>query len=197
MLDRFFAVNPWLSYVLSIVVVLVAAEIGNIAGNRIRRRNPDAMSTEITTFQSAALGLLALIIGFTFAMTLSLYDARKKAVLDEANAIRTTALRAEVLPAPNGEQIHKLLRDYIQLRIAMIQARKSPALFEQTIRRSQELQGQLWRYATAVGAADPRSNPAALFAQALNQMIDLQELRTRLFASPTHVPNIVYVRCSM
>jgi hypothetical protein len=42
----------------------------------------------------AVLGLLALMIGFTFAMALSRFEARRDAVLNEANAIGTTALRA-------------------------------------------------------------------------------------------------------
>jgi hypothetical protein len=51
------------------------------------------------------LGLLALIISFTFAMALSRFDARRDALLREANAIGTAALRARLLPTPCGASI--------------------------------------------------------------------------------------------
>ena len=63
------------------------------------------------------MGLLALIIGFIFLMALMRFEARREAVLNEANAIGTTALRARLLPAPHREESLKLLREYAQIRI--------------------------------------------------------------------------------
>ena len=48
---------------------------------------------------------------------LSRYDARRDAVLSEANAIGTTALRARLLPAPHAAESLALLREYTQLRL--------------------------------------------------------------------------------
>ena len=59
------------------------------------------------------LGLLALMIGFTFAMSLSRFETRRDAVLNEANAIGTTALRARLLPEPHRTEVLKLLREYV------------------------------------------------------------------------------------
>ena len=41
------------------------------------------------TLQGALLGLLGLLLGFTFAMAVGRYEARKQLVLDEANGIGT------------------------------------------------------------------------------------------------------------
>jgi hypothetical protein len=49
------------------------------------------MSAEITTLEASMLALLALMIGFTFSMMLTLFETRKQAVLNEANAIRRIA----------------------------------------------------------------------------------------------------------
>ena len=56
---------------------------------------------DVSTLEGAMLGLLALMIGSTFAMTLSRFEARRDAVLAEANAIGTTVLRARLLPSPH------------------------------------------------------------------------------------------------
>src|SRR5436190_7343976 len=49
-----------------------------------RRSGP---STNINTLEGAMIGLLALLIGFTFSMALSRFEARRNAVVQEANAI--------------------------------------------------------------------------------------------------------------
>jgi hypothetical protein len=57
----------------------------------------------VSTLEGAVIGLLALIVGFTFAMALARFEARQDAVLSEANAIGTTALRARLLAVENRQ----------------------------------------------------------------------------------------------
>ena len=82
-------------FVVSLIAILAACEIGRLLGVRATGRG----GNDVSTLEGAALGLLALMIGFTFAMALSRFDARRDAVLNEANAIGTTALRANVAKA--------------------------------------------------------------------------------------------------
>ncbi len=63
------------------------------------------------------LGLLALLLGFTFSMSISRFDARKDLVLEEANAIGTAHLRAKFLPEQASGDVAALLRDYVAARI--------------------------------------------------------------------------------
>ena len=60
------------------------------------------------------------MIGFTFLMALTRFEARREAVLNEANAIGTTALRARLLPEPHRAESLKLLREYAQIRVDYI-----------------------------------------------------------------------------
>jgi hypothetical protein len=66
-----------------------------------------------STLEGVVLGLLALMIGFSFAIALSRFEARRDAVLNEANAIGTTARRARLLPAPYDSEALKSLRQYV------------------------------------------------------------------------------------
>ena len=91
----------------------------------------------ISTLEGSILGLLALMIGFTFAIALSRFEARREAVLNEANAIGTTALRARLLPAPRNTECPKLLREYICEFILDVTRRiPSPTEFDTAIARS-------------------------------------------------------------
>ena len=87
-------------FAVSLVVILGASEIGRWLGARSARHGQDS----VATLEGAILGLLALMIGFTFAMALSRFEARRDALLNEANAIGTTALRARLLPAPHNTE---------------------------------------------------------------------------------------------
>ena len=122
-------------------------------------------------------------------MALSRFEERRHAVLDEANAISTTALRASLLPAPYNTETLKLLREYAQLRVTISQHRPTLEELGAGVARSNELQEQLWQIAV-VGApkADP-SVPSWLVFDALNQMFNAQ--RKRLAVLGNQVPNEV------
>ncbi|MGZ5900738.1 MAG: bestrophin-like domain [Reyranella sp.] len=157
----------------SLVVILGASEIGRWLGVRSARYGEDS----VATLEGAILGLLALMIGFTFAMALSRFEARRDALLNEANAIGTTALRARLLPAPHNTESVKLLREYVQRRLDVTSRPASSQDLRDAIAQSNRLQEALWQQAKAVAAKDNAMVPTGIFIQALNEMIDDQEKR--------------------
>ena len=98
--ELFYDVDLWLILVASVGGFLLATEAGFLLGRRSQSNTGDDSRSQIYTIQGATLGLLALLLGFTFAMAMSRYDTRKQMVLDESNAIGTTFLRAQLLPEP-------------------------------------------------------------------------------------------------
>jgi CDP-diglyceride synthetase len=172
-------------FVVSLVVILGASEIGRLLGVRATGRG----GSDVSTLEGATLGLLALMIGFTFAMALSRFDSRRDAVLNEANSIGTTALRARMLPKPYGAEALKSLREYVQIRLEIVQRPRSVTEEKAAIDRSNEIQEALWNNAMALAATDRELVPTGLYIQSLNKMID--EQGKRLVAIYGRVPNIV------
>jgi len=172
-------------FVVSVVVMLAASETGRRLGVRALRRGGD----NVSTLEGAILGLLALMISFTFAMALSRFEARRDAVLNEANAIGTTALRARLLPAPESQTITRLLKDYAGLRLDIGSRGPTSAELDRAIARSGALQQALWQQAQAVAAKDNAIVPTGLFVQTLNEMIDNEQKHRT--AIRNQVPNIV------
>ena len=124
-------------------------------------------------------------------MALSRFELRRDAVLDEANAIGTTALRARLLPAPHNAECVKLLKDYVRLRLDLTQRVLSLGELNAAITRSNAIQEALWQQAKAVAATDTEMVPTGLFIQSLNEMIDNQA--KHLNAIRDRVPNIVFL----
>ena len=176
-------------FLIGVAIVFLASEFGWRLG--IRTKGHGA-SGNISALEQSLLGLLALIIGFTFLMALTRFEARREAVLNEANAIGTTALRARLLPAPHREESLKLLREYAQIRI--IPAGKSFAELPTLIDRSNHIQEALWQQVKALSVKDNNMVPTGLFILALNEMIDNQG--KRLAALQNFIPPIVLLMLS-
>jgi Protein of unknown function (DUF4239) len=174
-------------FLVSVAVVLAVSELGRWLGVRVGDREGE----NIRTLESAVLGLLALMIGFTFAMALSRFEARREAVLSEANAIGTAALRARLLPSPHSAEAQKLLREYVQIKLDLTRSVPSPAQLNSALARSNQIQEALWQQAMIAAAKDNEMVPTGLFIQTLNEMIDNQA--KRLAAYTSHVPNIVFL----
>jgi hypothetical protein len=87
------------------------------------RKDDESGSGQEGYIVSAVLGLLALLLGFTFSMAADRFDARRLLVLDEANAIGTAYLRAQLLPEPHRTRTSELLVRYTDNRIALAKAK--------------------------------------------------------------------------
>jgi hypothetical protein len=156
---------------------LVAVEIGFRLGVRRSDRSDESDRTFVNSLLAALLGLLALLISFTFFMAVSRFDARRSLVLDEADAIGTTFLRSKFLPAEQQKAVQELLRTYVSARLAFYEAGIDPERIEKANAEAIRIEGKLWALAVEAAAQDPRSAPRSLFIESLNDVIDLQEKR--------------------
>lgn len=160
----------------TVTVVLVSIEFGFRIGRYRRQHFEDEKEGPVGAMVAATLGLLAFVLAFTFGLAASRFDARRTVVVDEANAISTTWLRAGLLPDERAARIRPLLRDYVDARL---EAARTGDLVT-VRRRSDELHRALWTEAELVGRQYPESIIAGLFIQALNETIDIHA--TRMFA---------------
>jgi hypothetical protein len=162
----------WGLFLIIIVLVLTAIEGGYRLGSYRHSRSGHEKDAPVGAMVGATLGLLAFMLAFTFGMAASRFDTRKQLVLDEANAIGTTYLRTAMLPERRDE-IRALLRSYVDARLEAIRSGR----VAEAILQSEDIQGQLWSAATAVGLQHPDSIVVGLFVQSLNEVIDLHAKR--------------------
>jgi hypothetical protein len=163
----------WALFLVLVIAALVLDDWGFRLGRlRARQAHKEAEST-VSAIVAAELGLLAFLLAFSFGLVSSRFDFRRHVLLDEANAIGTTFLRAAMLPEAQSVPIRRLLRDYADVRLAA----STGAPTDEVLRRSEEIHQQLWTEAVAAAARDPRSVPTGLFIQSLNNVIDLHATR--------------------
>jgi hypothetical protein len=135
----------------------------------------------------ATLGLLAFILAFTFGLAAARFDTRRQVLLDEANAIGTTYLRAGMLPE-RREEIRTLLRNYVNTRLEAVRSGN----IAEGMRQSENIQNELWAQATPVAERNPNSIVVGLFIQSLNQVIDLHAERVQA-SLRSRIPGAIWI----
>jgi hypothetical protein len=162
---------PLVVFAISFAVMWLAASIG---AGLLRRRRPLAEEArgEFDVIVAATLTLLGLIIGFSFSMSISRYDQRKAFEEEEANAIGTQYLRADLLPAAQGDRVRVLLREYAQQRVVFYTTRDAEALARANM-RTVELQNEMWAAVKTAAAAQP-TPVVALAVAGMNDVINTQ-----------------------
>lgn len=122
---------------------------------------------------TAVLGLLALLIAFTFGLALERHEARRALVVEEANALGTAYLRTNLLPAP--ERLRNLMRAYARERLTF--GRTAGSEQAASVARAERLQGAVWREAVAATAGQRGTAIDMLVLDPINQAIDAAAAR--------------------
>ena len=172
--------------------ILLFLEIGRWMGRRTFARHGEAAPTGIGSLEGAVFALMGLLIAFTFAGALTRFDVRRNQAVDEANAIGTAYLRVELLPAAAQPPMRDRFREYVDSRIDTYRALPDVAAARRELKRSEELQGEIWSQGVAATRmTESRPGADLLFLPALNQMFDIRTVR--IVATQMHPPSIVYV----
>ena len=162
---------PRLVFVLSLIVLWLAAFAGATFAEKFRPLKEDERE-DFWVVEAAILTLLGLLIGFTFSMAISRYDQRKNYEEEEANAIGTEYLRAELLPAADAARVQGLLKKYLEQRILFYEVRDLVQL-EQINATTARLQAELWSSVREPAAAQP-TPVAAIVASGMNDVLNTQ-----------------------
>jgi len=187
----FYRLDPLLICLVLMGMLLGAEELGFRLKGRATPARDAVEKTDVALVLGAILTLLALLLGFTYAMSQARFETRRQLVVDEANAIGTTYLRAKALPDPPSSEIQELVRQYAALRVEIARLRDdTPQKIREMDNRSKHLHSLLWEHAAALGRKAP--NPIiSVFLQSLNEVIDLHS--KRLAAYRNRVPLSIYL----
>jgi hypothetical protein len=171
-------------------IVLGTTLVGVVAGRRLRA-HADTLREPFGVLQAALLGLVALILAFGLTLAVGRYDARRAAVVDTANAIGTTYLRAQTLREPMRSRSLEQLQRYADATIRLSESVPGSAAARAAIADGQRLQRSLWRLAGEALARSPIDSAPRLYVETLNEMIDMQTVQVS--ALNNRVPNAVLV----
>lgn len=168
----------WAIFVATLVLVLLSVEGGyswaksKRVGVHEKEREKEA---PVGAMVGTVLGLLALMLAFTFAKAGDHYHERRVALFDEANAIRTMYSRTMLLDEPQRTEVRKLLREYVEERLQWDGSDKARATSS-----SKALLNRLSAQTAVALEKNPTPVVVSLFLGALNDLVKAHAARVEV-----------------
>jgi hypothetical protein len=169
-----------------LALLLFSLEVGFRRGRRAAAEHDVAAGSQVGAIQGALLGLLGLLLAFSFAAAGSRFLDRQDLIVEEANAIGTAFLRADLLAEPHRSELRQALKRYTDHRIRL-SASLQAGLPRDAQTEVDGLHARIWSAASQGVAARPEAMLAVL--NPVNEVIDLHA--TRLAAARKHLPGPV------
>lgn len=159
----------------TLIVVLSAIEVGYRTGRwrlgKLGGKNES--EAQLSAMTGAHLALLAFIMAFSFNMAAGHFQERRGLIQEDANAVGTAYLRASLIQAPEAATIQALLVEYTVERARVTSMEDADRL----LRRSDELQAEMWKEAKALTQRQTPNVLHSLLIQSLNEVFDVHEER--------------------
>jgi hypothetical protein len=194
--------HQWLSVAPLLVIgsaLLAAMALAAVVGallrarrDRLSRESPRSESQE-AYIVSGVVGLLALLLGFTLSLAVDRFDARRHLVLEDANAISTTYLRAQLLGEPHRTRISNLLIAYTDNLITLGEAPRDQ--IKPLLAKDDQLLTDIWAATAAAFDSIRTIDFSSSYVDATNNMIDLDSARraARQARVPSEVFDVLFV----
>ena len=182
-MDRLYDTPAWVLGIVLLVSMGVALE----AGHRLSRHE---RAPSLAPIQGAILGLVALLLAFSFSAAESRFIARRRLVVTEANDIGTMYLRAGLLTSPIREQMRSRLRRYVDVRLAIFDAARDPTRLPPLLEETDRIHAELW---TLLEEATPKASfpIVQVTVTSLNQVIDVSAERKD--AATSRIPDSILI----
>ena len=176
-----------------ITIILFILIIGfYLLGHRTRlsviKKNPDH-PRELGAINGTLLGLLGLLLAFTFSMSSSRFDTRRQLVIEEANNIGTVVLRTDIYPDSVRKLLRVNLKEYVEARIAFYQSGMDIEKVVGYYRKADDIGKKIWFIAATYAKSDDNVTRTSQLIPALNDMIDITT--TRIAAGEGTIPDSI------
>ena len=170
----------------------LAAFVGHLLRQIRRRLSPareEAEHNQENYLVGSMLGLLALLLAFSFSIAVDRFEERRHLVIKEANAIGTSYLRAQMLDEPHRGRLSRLLTQYTDNRIALGTA--GPEQLPNQLAVNDKLLTEIWAGVTAARDSADAHGIAVPILTTFNEVIDLDT--ERKVARQARVPEPILI----
>jgi hypothetical protein len=174
------SVSAWTIALALLIGLTIFYLLGTKLGDYQKKHHPEAKGEGIGPLEGSLLGLLALILSFTFSMAASRFDARRAVVIEEANHISTAILRSDMYPDSIRTSLRKDFQQYVEARISYYEAGRSEEKINRALAATAQISDRIWQRAIGFYQTSATTLPHNLMVPELNDMIDIVTTREAL-----------------
>ncbi len=182
-------IPPWLLSLFVLFLILLCLWLGTIYRRYQSRRALGELKEGSGALQNAMLTLLGLFLAFTFGMTVSKFESRREAIVEEANDIGTAILRCDLYPDSVRSELRNYFKQYVQTRIAYYQAGSNEQMIQATMDEGANYTGMIWNKVVAQSHDPANSVRSMQMIPAVNAVIDTAGAREA--ERNSHVPRLI------
>ena len=171
-------IDAWKIALILMLVIFSLTGVGYKIGTlRLKNIKEKGLQESTSSFGSLS-GLLFLLLAFTFGMSVSRYDNRRQVIVEEANAIGTAVLRADLYPENERLLFRDDFKQYIESRISYYKAGRNEEKIKLSNEITQTISKNLWKRATQLSLTNANSDATRQMIPALNEMFDITTTRS-------------------
>lgn len=159
-------------------IMVIAIIIGYSIGKKSKKNKSDDSG-----IQTSLLGLLALLMAFTFSMAGSRFENRKSSLIEEANCIGTAILRADIYPDSVKNAFKTDFKNYLNARITYFESKRVDSEITAALKQADESSQSLWKRASFYAKDKDYFIQSQMMLPALNEMFDIATTTNTVFNS--------------
>lgn len=182
-------IPAWLIALNMIALMIAANAIGYYFKRQHHQKDPIAATAGLGPVEGSLLGLLALLLSFTFSISAGKNDQRRQLIIEEANDIGTVILRTDLYPASTRLRLRSLLSAYVDERITYYKTANNENDITISLERSNEISTLLWKSVSELAQDQNNNLRSQQMIPSLNAMIDM--VSTRDAERKAHVPESI------
>lgn len=168
----------WVTLIVFVAIEVASIELGyRMALRRRGKKGEDRGKDGSDVVLTSMLALLALVLAFTYSFALSRRDLRKTAMIDEANAISTAFLKADMAREPGRTALREALASYADTRVVSRKTAGSPEKIKAFFATTLAAQAKIWPAVREVLAVDNVGPGEASIVQSVTEVLDMHTTR--------------------
>jgi hypothetical protein len=173
------------------IVLFIGINLAYMAGLKVRnlrmKRDPGFQSTGLGPLEGALLGLLSLLLAFTFNQSATDFATQRDLLVTESNAIETAIWRADLYPDSLRVLFRNDFKEYVASRIAYYDASTDEDQVRAARQRSDAAAGKIWRRAADAARSSGEALRSSQMLPAITAVIEAEARRED--ARRGHVPD--------
>jgi hypothetical protein len=181
--------DAWVIAIILFIVMLFSTILGMRVAAVRKKKSMDVGLDRKVADTNYLTGLFFFLLAFTFGMSGSRYDTRRKVVVEEANIIGTAILRSDLYSQEERAMFRKDFLQYVEERIAFHTAGADVEKILAAEKGSAEFSQKIWARAMKLSHDPAYLQATLLMTPVLNQMIDITT--TRFYGEKAKVPESI------
>ena len=141
----FFQLPPYFMALVIFSLVILFIFLGYAFNKRRTTKYPEVLKQTPGAIEGSVVGIMSLLLGFTFSFVVSRYEVRRQLIVDEMVNINTAIFRCDLFPDSTRKLLHEDFRKYLEARRDYFEKGGDEIRVMEELNKSKEIAATIWK----------------------------------------------------